>query len=182
MDKKSVHQSLMDEGYDLWDKNSDFLCYEEFLDLAQEKLGFLYREAVITGNLNYQVGNGGFHQWNANEYSVCIDELINFFQQNFDKENKIIISVLHILEEVSETINWVEDGKKEIKKVDYDYREFFNERLDDYLYDNLGRSDESYYKINEELMEILEEFFSNKLNEKNGESNKSTLSETSSSN
>ena len=61
--KNNIHETLMDEAYDLFQKNKEW-TKEDFyynLDVA-------HREAVALGNLNYQVGNGGFSQWNYNGY------------------------------------------------------------------------------------------------------------------
>jgi hypothetical protein len=57
-----VWQDLMHEAYESW--RAEDMSYEEFLD----ELDGVHRRAVILGNLNYQVNNGGFAQWVDNRY------------------------------------------------------------------------------------------------------------------
>jgi hypothetical protein len=156
MDVVSVHQELMDKAYELYD---DSLSYENFLYEITKKLGQLYVDAVITGNLNYQVENGGFTQWYENGYSNTIDQLNYFFSNNFLQNNEIIKKILQILENVKKIIDWQEHGEKEINKINYDYREFFSGFLQDYTEKELSRIDFEYDKIAEELDKLLEEYF-----------------------
>lgn len=63
----TTHERLMNEAYD----NGKHATYEAFLDT----LDMPHRRAVVLGNLNYQVENGGFSQWILNGYSggsVCL--------------------------------------------------------------------------------------------------------------
>ena len=62
-EQQDLHQTLMDQSYELW-KNKDDWSKEDFFD----HLDYLHRLAVALGNLNYQVGNGGFSQWEFNDY------------------------------------------------------------------------------------------------------------------
>ena len=56
--KTSFHQHLMKEAYDLWSQHN--WSYEEFLENIRRNLSQLHHDAVIIGNLNYQVTNGGW--------------------------------------------------------------------------------------------------------------------------
>ena len=71
-------QDLMDRAYDKWKQNKDWK-YSQFL----LNLDSVERKAVILGNFNYQVLNGGFVQWVENGYAsgggrellVILDEM-----------------------------------------------------------------------------------------------------------
>jgi hypothetical protein len=70
MNKEDYHQELMNEFYDFWQGSG----LERKVALA--KFDDLHQAAVMLGNLNYQVTNGGFNQWNFNGYSEDIEELL----------------------------------------------------------------------------------------------------------
>lgn len=55
-------QAIMTRAYE---KYGDNMSYMDFLASLTE----LERKAVVIGNLNYQVENGGFMQWDDNGYS-----------------------------------------------------------------------------------------------------------------
>lgn len=59
-----LHQKLMNEAYEMWQANEEW-TQEEYID----NLDRAHRIAVVTGNFNYQVCNGGFMQWHDNQYS-----------------------------------------------------------------------------------------------------------------
>jgi hypothetical protein len=61
-------QELMDKAYNRWQEGGDLhrRPYREFID----ELIPLQRKAVLLGNLNYQVNNGGFSQWIMNGYAL----------------------------------------------------------------------------------------------------------------
>lgn len=65
----SLHQLLMNRAYSKWD--DDVVAYSDFID----QLPIEERFAVLLGNLNYQVCNGGFGQWVGNGYAVKIVQL-----------------------------------------------------------------------------------------------------------
>lgn len=65
-------QRLMDEAYAFWQQNKK-MPRSEFLD----RISAIQKIAVLLGNLNYQVCNGGFMQWIDNGYCLDIDELID---------------------------------------------------------------------------------------------------------
>ncbi len=153
--EEKFHENLMDEAYNLWNKNLS-ISYENFLELIENQLSPLHTIGVIFGNLNYQVDNGGFIQWYDNNYSCSIEKIINFLEDNktFDV---VFEDVLHIVYGVNEHIEHIEDGKKEINKVSYDYQDFFKESLGHFLQKNLNRYDTKYYKINNEFMKKFNE-------------------------
>jgi len=159
-----IHQKLMNKAYELWQKEeNNNLKYSDFLDMVSDELGENYFHAVITGNLIYQVENGGFSQWYDNKYHVTIDGLRDFFESNFKNDSKEIKQIEDILSEVEEILNWLDDGKDCLKNIGYEFREFFYEKLEEKVYDELSSLDDKFYKISEKLKEILEEYFKNKI-------------------
>ena len=85
------HQTLMNQAYKKWENND--IRREEFLLLLSpvEKL------AVILGNFNYQVCNGGFSQWNYNDYSCdagYLFEMFNKFVNNGHTQFKFYTTLL----------------------------------------------------------------------------------------
>ncbi len=77
---KSHWQKLMDDAYDAWQNHNDeaasksqkIWTYSEFLATLDAKK----RQAVLLGNLNYQIGNGGVEQWVDNGYACTAPELL----------------------------------------------------------------------------------------------------------
>ena len=158
VEEESIHQNLMNKAYDLWStEDGKKLSYSDFLDAVSDKFGKLYFDAVITGNLNYQVENGGFSQWHYNNYSITLDDLIIFFTNNF-KDNNVIDKLKYILNEVADILNWLDEGKDCVKNL-YNHKEFFIEKLEEEVENNFNSLDKRYYEINEKLNEILEEYF-----------------------
>src|SRR5690606_25366692 len=58
------HQALMNIAYDFWRETDTFANF----DLLEEKYGAITKFAVMTGNFNYQVCNGGIIQYYDNGY------------------------------------------------------------------------------------------------------------------
>lgn len=70
------HQKLMNEAYDVFGDHPE-LTHEEFFN----GLDNIHKIAVVTGNFNYQVCNGGFMQWHRNQYSKQFDFLSNVLDE-----------------------------------------------------------------------------------------------------
>lgn len=174
-EENSVHQKMMDESYEIWKKSSR-LSYLDFLEKVNNELGDGYVNAVITGNLNYQVTNGGFYQWYDNRYYKTIDQLIDFLKLNFENE-KLVIKVISLLEEFKEELCFISIGLKECKKLSHGYQEFLTESLDNKFQEKLENLDSEYYSINEDFMNILENYFKKKENE-NGKKEKESSEES----
>jgi hypothetical protein len=62
----SLTQKLMSEAYKTWEGRNDW-SYSDFVN----SLDHAHCVAVVIGNLNYQVENGGFSQWHGNGYSAA---------------------------------------------------------------------------------------------------------------
>lgn len=163
------HGKLINKAVESWENINCFYNHKKFLNFIKLNLGGLHYNAIITGFLNYQVENGGFYQWRDNGYSISIDDLINFFK-SFTND-KIINNVIQILEDVKSQIEWLEDGYKVLDKISNDsYNDIFENALEDAFSRELDFSTRNYYKINEKLMEILEDYFEKEMNKiENGE-------------
>lgn len=69
-------QELMDAAYDGWQANPR-KTYRDFLfDLPVDQ-----KEAVLIGNLNYQVENGGFSQWILNGYGAHYEAVLTVLER-----------------------------------------------------------------------------------------------------
>jgi len=94
----SAHQWLMNRAYDTWEPEED---YTEFL----ERLDTLHRDAVVLGNLNYQVENGGWMQWYLNGYIdglSYIHDALDRFEKFSEKASDLASKLRDMLEEVEE--------------------------------------------------------------------------------
>lgn len=89
----------MDEAYKKFKGN---MSYNDFIDNLTEK----EKLAVLTGNLNYQVGNGGFNQWHLNEYSEKGRELVLVVQSHL--KGVASKKVITILDDFSNEIDYLE--------------------------------------------------------------------------
>lgn len=175
MDQVDFHQDLMNEFYAYWQKNN--IPRKE----ALEKFSDLHQAAVMLGNLNYQVGNGGFSQWDMNGYSEDIEELLDICDygialnlEDFKTLKQLLVKFKEVPEPESDTETYscqdcggegkVEgyDENDEDTEVDCDYcsgsgeieEEVDNE---DEISEKMGALDSPYYAITtiEEQMNTL---------------------------
>lgn len=69
-------QTLMDGAYDRWQQSGKDgqkqWSYDQFLANLDAK----ERQAVLLGNMNYQIGNGGVQQWVDNGYACNAADLL----------------------------------------------------------------------------------------------------------
>lgn len=68
-------QTLMDGAYDRWRQSGEGQkqwSYNQFLANLDAK----ERQAVLLGNMNYQIGNGGVQQWVDNGYACNAADLL----------------------------------------------------------------------------------------------------------
>src|SRR3990167_9548040 len=122
-------QSIIDKAYAKWQTNSN-QTYEDF----QESLDDISRSAVALKNLNYQVSNGGYCQWQVNGYDIDAD----------------------VLEETLEKINT--HASRAIRNCDLleDYIDDFLQVLDDRYDSDIEVFDSKFFDNNEELMIDIE--------------------------
>ena len=94
MDK---HQELMDKAYSRWQKGGDLhnTSRIEFLD----KLTDPERMAVVLGNLNYQVENGGWNQWVDNGYCTSIVHLKDALEKVGTPTAKKVLTMVETVED-----------------------------------------------------------------------------------
>ena len=151
--EESVHQQLMDEVYDKWRNNKNW-DYNDFVG----ELGIKHALAVLTGNLNYQVENGGFSQWHFNEYSSEAQKLLTLL--SFYKKEPVVAEVIRLVEKAVRIIDKYESEIVRVRSQwDYDDEEI--EELENEMQDKLDELDDKYYKINDEFMKVMEKILSN---------------------
>lgn len=139
------HQRLMNQAYKRWQKGGDLenVPREDFYGKLEEP----HRMAVVFGNLNYQVENGGFDQWFFNGYGEPAWPLLKEYVAKYGSQYPGIGALGKILNELeSEYENeggnydsiadWVEnaDNTEELENAinNEDWRE---------VYDQLGGTD-----------------------------------------
>jgi hypothetical protein len=88
-------QDLMNQFYDMW-KSSEWQGkpQRELLEEVDQKV----RDAVVLGNWNYQVENGGVRQWADNGYVLSIDYLMEALTRINTPNTKKILEFLKTLE------------------------------------------------------------------------------------
>ena len=145
-------------------------------------------DAVVLGNLNYQVENGGFYQWADNGYVLNLIETCNaLIRINTENAKK----VLKMLNAIYPHVNFearsrgcfgeywkVQDYDEEVECECWDADEDeYDEDCPDcngsgYYYETVSESrapefldsfDDEYYSINEQLMDEIELYFKNLL-------------------
>lgn len=95
MENKDLHQNLMDQAYAKWDARTT--NYNEFVDSLPKN----ERCAVLLGNMNYQVCNGGWIQWCDNGYCTELLALRKILlEMNTEMSNHIVV----MLDKVAETL------------------------------------------------------------------------------
>lgn len=151
--EKSVHQQLMDEAYDKWRNNKNW-DYNEFVD----ELDIKHALAVLTGDLNYQVKNGGFSQWYFNDYASEAQRLLTLL--SFYKEEPVIAEVIQLVEKAVRIIDEYEIGIIRVKSQ-WDYYAEEIEELENEMQDKFDELTDKYYEINDEFMKVMEKILSN---------------------
>lgn len=103
----TLHQHLMNEAYKVWQEHKEW-SYEDFINYLKQNMR-LHLKAVLVGNFNYQVENGGIFQWHGNGYSKFLPELqkcIVEFAKQYPELGQRMITILEkiklLLEEYDE--------------------------------------------------------------------------------
>lgn len=133
----SLHQDLMNEAYELWN-NQPSLDYEQFLEMLNNK----QRAAVVLGNFNYQVENGGFYQYHDNKYYTGIKYLRQHCK-HIPLGLKVEVLVNSYCKEIQKAQFFAEDEDEVTQMLDIT---------------KLNKLDEAYYLINEEFMQQCEKY------------------------
>ena len=106
---KDIHQQLMNEAYESDCNSPTFL----------QDLDDVHRYAVVLGNMNYQVENGGWEQWVYNGYCTAYPILMEALEI-MDTENAK--KIIKMVERVGEDLyDEVLEGTEEDKGCGGDY-------------------------------------------------------------
>lgn len=157
-DKVDIHQKLMDESYDWW-RSQEGMRQHQFIDKLSEQFTEFHKIAVILGNLNYQVCNGGFAQYDGNGYSSNLDDVLSFLEEhkNYDPSFE---EVMHICTEVYEELDFRRRVLEEINKMDYDVQDYVRDAVYHYPETSFNRMDNNYYQINDKFLEAINRWLS----------------------
>jgi len=168
-------QELMNEVYDAWNKQDNEIrdqikktkSYEEQRELRKkmwsqrdvlEQFSEKHRLAVMAGNLNYQVCNGGFLQWHDNEYSELEEELMEALRK---VGTPLCMMMKAHIEEYQTRREDAEDDNSYYSGLswageDEDDEDYYEEE-EEYEAET-GDLDTSFYKINEKFILEVEAF------------------------
>lgn len=126
---KTLHEQIMERAYDKWRQGKGNAWFWAQLTPSE-------RFAVFTGNLNYQVCNGGFSQWEGNNYAA--PEIVEFLKE-LPKVGAVSLMVGSLVQEFSNIrTKLMSTGSPSD-----------NDEDDTYAYDHL---DKAYYKINDAFL------------------------------
>lgn len=143
--KSDYHQELMDKAYDQWHKNPHWSKKQFYLSLDPKS-----RAAVVFGNLNYQVENGGFYQWFDNSYGKESKEFLYFA---LDKMSKSLIEEESLAaKEMIELLNQVFEIQSDEKE---------SNDFDEESYGNFEEMDNRFYQINNNWLIQVENWLKN---------------------
>lgn len=149
---ENMHQFLMDLAYN---ENNDNFDYNDLLKNAEEKYGSIVKFAVLFGNYNYQVENGGHQQYYDNGYSDEIshgffnkhhgrqgnfDTMISFFKQ-LSVEKDITESFKNLL--VNKLLPFFNGISFEIDDVEYEDVQCYECNGSGEIYTNCDKCDGS---------------------------------------
>ena len=149
-------QTLMDEVYDEWRKEEN--TGEGKWDVLS-RFSEAHQIAVVFGNFNYQVGNGGISQWIFNGYFHDDAEKFSEFLElgaDLDERFQTILDKIYELDQFAQEIGCDRDGYY-IDQNDYDSESQFIgdiincSEFDTWYYDNCDKDD--WWKIVCVLME-----------------------------
>ncbi len=153
-----IHQSFMDLAYEEYNKNKDWKLPDMY-NFTRFTYGEVVEMAVMLGNYNYQVNNGGHDQYFSNRYASegggCFadhDTGCALSRRLTSLMEKYKLNELQHGNEVLQIMKAFQDRM-------YDYEEPTDEDYQDYYEDPLGDLDDRYYKINDKWMKNLEQYF-----------------------
>lgn len=156
-EKTDTWQSLMDSAYNEW--QSKKIPRKNWLNSIDE----LHKEAVLLGNLNYQVCNGGFYQWVSNGYGLEVNEVMSLLNTIYNEHG------IDLCRQVYDMVNEIEpfiDTDKECEGCsgyylvgDYDDNDDTEEEFGNIC----DIMDDKFYEINERFEEVIEAYFQSKV-------------------
>lgn len=143
------HQALMNQAYDRWKDHPEW-SKEDFLDQlnGDEKI------AVTTGNLNYQVCNGGFAQWYGNRYGT--EETTWYLIRMLSQKSSGICmpatkTVIELLQEYSR-LDFEDEEEEEDEEEDYSYLRSHDRAVYCTIQNRLDEMDTKFYEINDQFL------------------------------
>lgn len=122
------HQALMDKAYESW---TDEMSMQQFWDSLSPNM----REAVLIGNLNYQVENGGFMQWFGNGYGT-VENGLEIVMVMCRLETPACLKVAELVEHAM-VIQWAHET---------------DEPEEEWYEKDFNHLDIDFYKVNEQMM------------------------------
>jgi hypothetical protein len=155
-----MHQELMNSAYD---KYADELSHEAWMKILTP----LEQKAVVLGNLNYQVENGGFVQWVDNGYYLDSPLVIECLKEI---GTELALRVLAMVEDVLSETNphatregfggkyWLCELEDRSRPYWFNDDDEDNDGYEEPTHSSFSNHDEEYYKINEQLMVEMEEY------------------------
>lgn len=144
-------QNLMDDSYELW---STGIRYPKFL----LRLDYLQRCAVVAGNFNYQVENGGLFQWLDNSYHVGSEYLLDLIEVLQGKEDAPTES-LNFVRQMVETVITELDGRENLNGVYNCEYEMIYEELEEF-------NDPYFDEHGEKFLHAVADFLSEEISKK----------------
>jgi len=156
-EKQPIFQGLMDEAYERWKENEGWDYKAMLANCTAEE-----RMAVILGNLNYQVCNGGFRQWVDNGYALHLRDAVPLLEK-VGTENAL--KVVEMLRQLDDHIDYNKEDRgwddywKRPEPHPYFGRDDYYEDEEDSEGEVIAESlDDGFYAINEQLLDEIEEF------------------------
>ena len=185
VDEIDFHQTILNVGYEWWknNPNPNIISYNDMIDYMDKTYGPIFGTLILIGKLNQQVTSGGFNQYYRNEYSRKNEtdynqslhtRLVNSFEEFIitikEKDNIIGISDFIILNKALEIFKEYLEIPIDLEKVVKEEVQYGNEingfyfELEEVENDNFGKIsdpyklddlDEKYYRLDDELMAII---------------------------
>jgi hypothetical protein len=157
-----LHQTLMDEAYSWWQNDGKGASSKDFL-ANTKKMSQKHIDAVVSGNLNSQVCNGGFPQWVDNGYAIDTwEHLEDLLIRMGTKTSKSILNMINAFKEYinfdQETCGWsdywIEEEERECGWCDNGVVEgLYNEESGDYDQDDCENCNGSGYEEKSDISE-----------------------------
>jgi len=185
-DSESFHQEILTVTYSDWQKNSENWSYNDLINNTITKYGELAALAVLLGKYNQQVTNGGHSQYYDNGYASVNSHHLRDTKRDTDLHMKMItlfdkFDELYNLKNTNKVMEILKDfilytdepghcydcnGEGGFYDEDANYEACDNCQgtgIDESGHCDMSYLDSQYFKINEEWMSELEDFFRQKL-------------------
>ena len=130
-----IHQTLMDSAYAKYTSELSSEAWMKLLTPSEKK-------AVVLGNFNYQVENGGVIQWIDNGYCMDIVDLISVLKEMNTENSKKVVKFL----------------KKVLPKIDLEQDRIGC--MGDYTFGKRLQSGKTFLKFEEEYSAMSDSFLS----------------------